>query len=132
MPYNYTCNEDGCKHKIVVQSANFEANLHFSVEQHNLNKHRPASTMQTDRKCEKAKDINKSCIPKIEKGLHETSREEWRAWLDLWSWWHSKQPSNLDLTTILMGRFPRISAIEKLAVKKTNVIQLRQAMRTSS
>ena len=66
--------------------------------------------MQVDRKREKAKDIDKSCIPKIEKGLHEMSREEWRAWLDLQLWWCSKQPTGLDLTTILMGRFPKISA----------------------
>ena len=82
-------------------------------------------------------------MPKIEKGLHKTSRVEWRAWTDLWSWWCSKQPAGLDLTTILMGRFPKISAelasirgnqeydeksllnaIEKLAVKKTNLIRL--------
>ena len=55
------------------------------------------------------------------------------------------------MTTVLMGRFPKISAelastrgnkeydeesllnaIEKLAVKKTNVIRLRQAMRATS
>ena len=90
-------------------------------------------------------------MPKIERGLHETSREEWRQWTDLWSWWRSKQPAGLDLTTTLMGRFPKISAelasirgnqnydeasllaaIERLAVKKTNVIRLRQAMRSSS
>ena len=102
-------------------------------------------------KREKAEDIDKSCIPKIEKGLHETTREEWRQWVDMWSWWRSKQPPDLDMTTILMGRFPKISAelastrgnreydeesllkaIEKLAVKKTNVIRLQQAMRTLS
>ena len=58
---------------------------------------------------EKAEDINKSCIPKIDKGLHEMSREEWRVWLYLWVWWRSLQPTQLDLTSVLMGRFPKIS-----------------------
>ena len=61
------------------------------------------------------------------------------------------QPAHLDMTTVLTGRFPKISAelasirgnkgyneetlltaIEKLAVNKTNIIWLWQAMQTTS
>ena len=69
------------------------------------------------------------------------TREEWKQWVDMWMWWCSKQLPDLDMTTVLMGRFPKISAelastygnieydeagllaaIEKPTVKKMNII----------
>ena len=45
-------------------------------------------------------------------------REEWRVWLDLWSRWRSLQPSHLDLTTVLMGRFPKIAELASIRGNK--------------
>ena len=40
-----------------------------------------STSRNTPVKTEKTKDIDKSCIPKTDKGLHEMSREELRVWL---------------------------------------------------
>ena len=139
------CSKAGCSETFRVHTPNFESSgLAVAMRFHMESVHQDYAPPPVSAKREKAEDIDKSCVYKIEKGLHETSREEWRAWLNLWSWWRSKQPADLDLTTILMGRFPKISAelasicgneeydkesllnaIEKLAVKKTSIIQLR-------
>ena len=62
-------------------------------------------------KPEEAEDIDmSSLVNKVDKGFHEMSREEWRQWRNLWEWWRSKQLEHLDLTPVLLGRFPKIIA----------------------
>ena len=151
-PYDMPCSERGCTATFRVATPNYESTgLPVALRFHMESVHKASAAPQPEEKRVKADDIDKSCVNKVEKGLHEMTREEWRSWLNLWTWWRGLQPAGLDLTTVLMGRFPKISAelastrgnivykeesllaaIEKLAVKKTNVIRLRQAMRTSS
>ena len=147
-PYTLTCNEDGCKHKFSVQSAYFGANLLvFSLEQHNLNKHRLAGATHTDTKREKADDVNEM-VPIVNKGLHKMSKEEWGVWNKEWSMYRCLQPPSLNLNVKILSRFPKIRGevaetvdlanlseelllveTQKLAVKETNVIRMRQSMR---
>ena len=119
----------------------------FFVEQHNLNKHRPAGATHTDTKREKADNVNEM-VPIGNKGLHEISKEKWRVWNKEWSISRCLQPASLSLNVKILSRFPKIRGeiaetvdlatlseelllveIQKLAVKETNVIRMRQSMR---
>ena len=151
-PYDMPCTKAGCLETFRVHTLNFESTgLAMAMRFHMESVHQDCAPPQANKKRKKAEDINKSCMSRVEKTLHEMTREEWRSWLSLWMWWCSCQPAELDLTTVLIGRFPKISAelasvhgnevykeeslllaIKKLAVKKTNVIRLQQAMRTLS
>ena len=147
-PYTLVCDENGCKHKFVVNSASFEANsLNFVIEQHYSSKHRPAEATPAERKRDKADDVNEM-VPIVNKGLHEMSKEEWRVWRKEWSMYRCLQPAGLNLNVKILSRFPKIrgeiaetvdlaklseelllAEIQKLAVRETNVIRMRQSMR---
>ena len=59
-------------------------------------------------KRDKAKDVEMH-VPLIDKGHHKMSKEEWRCWLNVWTWWRKKQPPHLDMTSTILSRFPKIS-----------------------
>ena len=87
-------------------------------------------------------------VPVVSKGLHEMSKEEWRLWRKEWSMYRCLQPAGMNLNVKILSRFPKIrgeivdnvqlatlseesllAEIEKLAVRETNVIRMRQSMR---
>ena len=106
-PYDLPCSKVGCSELFKVYTTNYESTgLVQAMKFHMESVHCNVAPPPAGTKRKNVEDIDESCIPKIEKGLHEMSREEWRVLLDLWSWWSSLQPSHLDLTTLLMGRFP--------------------------
>ena len=110
-PYDLPCSKAGCSDTFKVYTANYEATgLVHAMRFHMESVHCDVAPPPAGTKREKAEDIDKSCIPKVEKGLHEMTREEWMQWLDMWSWWRSEQPPDQNMTTVLMGRFPKISA----------------------
>ena len=75
------------------------------------------------------------------------SQEEWCQWFDIWCWWRKKQLPQLDMTSTILSRFPKISTeiastastdvmdetelletIKELNLKDSNMIHLHQKM----
>ena len=76
-PYDMPCSKAGCSETFRVHTPNFETSgLAVAMRFHMESVHQDVAPQSAGAKQEKAEDINKSCVPKIEKSLHEMSREE--------------------------------------------------------
>ena len=85
-PYTLICSKNGCSETFTVHTKNYESNCLPQKERlHMETVHNEVAAPEAFSRPEKAEDIDKSCISKVEKGLHEMTREEWMQWLDMWS-----------------------------------------------
>ena len=151
-PYTVSCGEVGCEVKFVVFTQTYESNnLENVMSRHAAAVHPvapPPAAAPPGSKRDKAEDVEKH-VPSVDKGHHEMSKEEWRCWFDVWSWWRKKQPDHLDMTSTILSRFPKIRSeiagtagtdamdeltlldtIKGLVTKDSNVIRLRQKMQS--
>ena len=73
--YEHVSIRVGCTDLLIVYTANYESTgLIQAMKIHMETVHSTSVTLPA--RTEKAEDIDKSCIPKIDKGLHRMSKEE--------------------------------------------------------